>query len=95
MSQRNRNYAFTINNYTQQQFLDLEKLKCKYIIYGTEVAPETGTPHLQGFIILNNAKSFNACKNVLPQGAHIEVCKGTPYSNFEYCSKTGNFTDRS
>lgn len=91
---RNRNYCFTINNYTDDHLDNLSKIKCKYIIYGKETAPDTGTPHLQGFIIFHYAKSFNACKNVLPQGAHIEVCKGTPYSNFEYCCKAGNFIER-
>lgn len=71
----------------------MEKIKCKYIIYGKEQG-EKGTPHLQGFIILNNAKSFTAIKKQLPQGAHIELCKGTPYDNFEYCSKDGSFTER-
>ena len=90
---RFRNYVFTLNNYTTEELSHLEKLKCKYIIYGREIG-EQGTPHLQGFVIWNNAKSFNATKKQLSQRAHIEVCKGTPYDNFVYCSKDGDFTER-
>ncbi len=93
MSMRSRNYCFTLNNYTDEEILFLEKLKCKYIIYGKETGNE-GTPHLQGFVIFNNAKSFTAVKKSLPQRCHYETCKGTPFSNFEYCSKDGNYTER-
>jgi hypothetical protein len=90
---RSRNYCFTLNNYTPEQETHLEKLKCKYIIYGKEQGA-SGTPHLQGFVIWNHGKSFRATKKMLPQGAHIELCKGTPYDNFEYCSKDGDFVER-
>lgn len=90
---RFRNYCFTINNYTKEDNLCLEKLKCKYIIYGNEVG-ESGTPHLQGFIIWNDAKSFKATLALFPKSAHLEVCKGTPYDNFVYCSKGDDFVER-
>ncbi len=93
MTQRSRNYCFTLNNYTSEEISHLEKIKCKYIIYGKEVG-ENKTPHLQGFVILNHAKSFSAVKKILPPRAHIEQCKGTPFSNFEYCSKDGDYVER-
>lgn len=93
MTTRSRNYCFTLNNYTQEEISHLEEIKCKYIIYGYEQG-ENKTPHLQGFIILTHAKSFNAVKKFLPSRSHIEQCKGTPFSNFEYCSKDGKYTER-
>lgn len=93
MSNRTRNYSFTLNNYTNEEYETLAKIKCKYIIIGKEVG-ENGTPHIQGFIIFNNAKSFNATKKQLGSRAHIEPSKGTPYSNFVYCSKDGDFVER-
>lgn len=92
---RFRNYVFTLNNYTTEELSLLEKLKCKYIIYGREIGDQ-GTPHLQGFVIWDNAKSFSATKRQLPQRAHYDVMykDSTPYDNFVYCSKDGDFTER-
>lgn len=94
MSERIRNYCFTLNNYTIEELNTLEKLKCKYIIYGKEIAPETQTPHLQGFVIWEHAKSFSASKKSISPRVHLEAIKGTPYDNFLYCSKNGDYTER-
>jgi len=85
---RTRNYCFTINNYTDEELTQLKKeLKgIHYIIVGDEVG-ESGTPHLQGFIIYNNGRSKTAVIKGMPRRAHVEVCNGTPYENYEYCSK--------
>lgn len=48
-----------------------------------------GTPHIQGYIHFKNAKWFTAVKNLLRNKAHIEPAKGSPWQNFEYCSKEG------
>lgn len=93
MSQRSRNYSFTLNNYTTEEYDFIEKIKCKYIIYGQEIG-EQGTPHIQGFVIFNNAKTFSAAKRSISPRSHIEQCKGTPYDNFVYCSKDGNYVER-
>lgn len=92
MSDRTRNYCFTLNNYTNEEYELITKLKCKYSIVGREVG-ENGTHHLQGFIIFSNAKSFNATKKLLGKRTHIEPSKGTPYSNFKYCSKDGDYVE--
>jgi len=63
MTQRSRNWCFTLNNYTEdeeQSFVDLEGHKqIRYFIVGKEVGEEEHTPHLQGFIIFHNQKTFN------------------------------------
>jgi len=41
-----KNLVFTINNYTEETCAMLDALECVYMVYGYEVAPETGTPHL-------------------------------------------------
>lgn len=90
-----RSYCFTLNNYTEQEYEDLVGLfnsgGCQYLIIGKEVAPETGTEHLQAFIYFKNAKSFSAAKAVLGHRAHLEIAKGTIDQNYRYCSKGGNF----
>ncbi len=93
MAHRSRNYCFTLNNYTTEELVVLEKLKCKYIIYGREIG-ENQTPHLQGFVIFNSAKSFSAAKKSISPRCHIEEIKRTPYENFAYCSKDGDYTER-
>lgn len=86
---RSRNYCFTLNNYTNEELNELQKKELKqikYIILGDEVA-QSGTPHLQGFIIFNNAKTLSSVIKNLPKRSHVEICKGTPYENYQYCSK--------
>lgn len=58
---RGTRWCFTINNYQQ---CDEERLRtlaahAKYIIYGREKAPGTGTAHLQGFVNLRKRCEFS------------------------------------
>lgn len=59
---RHRSYIWTHNNYTPD---DIEYLrseiasKCRYVIWGKELAPTTGTPHLQGFIVFSTLKGYS------------------------------------
>lgn len=43
---RGRSWCFTHNNYTEEDVLRYDSLKCERIVVGKEVAPTTGTPHL-------------------------------------------------
>jgi len=90
---RARRWCFTLNNWTEE---DLEKIvthithvKGEYII-GKEVAPDTGTPHLQGALCYKSAIAFSSLKNVMPR-AHIEPQRGTRKQNIQYCGKSGVF----
>jgi hypothetical protein len=82
--ERTRSYLFTWNNYTE---LDIEYLrnevvkKSKYVVWGKEIAPTTGTPHLQGWVYFANGKSFNACQTLLPK------CHLTPVAVDNGCAK--------
>lgn len=92
MAQRFRNYCYTLNNYEEGEFLRLKAIECLYHVIGKEVGEQEGTPHLQGFIIFKNARSFNGVKKLIPR-AHIEICKGSPKQNIEYCKKQGDFIE--
>lgn len=81
-----RNYVITYNNYPSTELLD--DLDCVYMAYSHEIAPTTGTPHLQGFCRFKNAKTLSAVIKLLP-GCHIEQMKGTWEQNKVYCSKKG------
>lgn len=87
-----RAFAFTFNNY---QLLDEEAIQAldyDYLIYGREIAPETGTRHLQGYI------HFPTTRSVKAMGAkfawHLEPAKADSKANYDYCSKSGDFFEK-
>lgn len=80
-----RSYCFTVNNYTFDDLYAFLDIEAKYKCFGFEEG-ENGTPHMQGYIQFANPKHFSALKKELPR-AHIEVAKGTPQQNIDYCSK--------
>lgn len=94
---KTRNYCFT---YYKTDFFEAPfniGTKVKYLIMGLEVCPKTKKKHIQGFVIFNNAVA-NAKKLLIEEfhfdnTLHIEVCKGSPIQNFEYCSKENNFKE--
>lgn len=92
MTQKSRSFVFTLNNYNGADVESLSNFSCRYIIFGREIG-ESGTPHLQGYVVFDNPRSFNSIKSLLPR-AHIEIAKGDADSNYEYCSKQGDFVER-
>jgi len=93
MSSKCRGYCFTINNYSEFDVIDVERLKesAEYLVYGREVG-ECGTPHLQGFVRFRNPVSFAKIKTRLTR-AHIEMQRGDSGAAAEYCKKDGNFEE--
>lgn len=84
---RTRNWTLTINNPTESQVptkLLSKHMRC--IAFAKEIAPGTGTPHLQGFVCYTTLKSFKMIKKDFPM-AHIEPMKGSISQNMEYISK--------
>lgn len=86
---RSRNWCFTLNNYTETDITQLHTvfdiLKSEYIFQ--EEKGENGTPHLQGFFKLKNAKSFSAVKKSIGIiKIHLEKCKNVKAS-IKYCQK--------
>lgn len=89
---RSRAYVFTLNNYTEEEELYLQReLECQFLVYGREKGA-SGTPHLQGFIYFGNARSFSAVRKLLPR-AHVEVCKRVADS-IRYCRKDGDVFEK-
>jgi len=88
---RGRGWCFTRNHYDGTMFEDT--VACKYICYGKEVAPTTGTPHLQGYVYWDNARSLASVRRLFT-GCHITQARGSYIQNKEYCSKGGDFTER-
>lgn len=94
----NRNWCFTSNNPDAQLLECLAALTpelnrhVKYMIFGKEVAPTTGTPHLQGYIVFNVVKSLKSVAKLLPR-SHLVIAEGDAEQNFAYCSKDGDFVE--
>lgn len=86
-----RGWAFTINNYTEEDLQCVDRLaeKSLYCVIGYEIAPETGTPHLQGYVYFKSARSFKSVKKVLPR-AWIQAAYANAQKNRDYCTKGGN-----
>ena len=88
---RHKNYCFTFNNYPNTKLVD--SVECKYIAYSKEVAPTTLTPHLQGYITFNNAKTLTAACAVLP-GCHLSIMHGSIAQNDAYINKVSSMVER-
>ena len=88
MAARSRAYCFTYNKYDDAGIARLQALACKYLVYGKEVAPTTGTPHLQGMITFKDAKTTSAAIKLLP-GCHVEATKDS-HASMLYCKKDGD-----
>lgn len=82
-------WCFTLNNYNSE---DIEKIKleCKPdILYsiGEEIAPTTGTPHLQGFI--SSPTKIRPTEKFSNKSIHWEKCKSRLSNNLIYTQKEG------
>lgn len=89
---RTANWCFTLNNYTDNDIEEIKSWDSKYIVFGKEKAPTTGTLHLQGYIVFTNARTLVGVKR-LHNSIHWEHAKGNAQQNFEYCSKDGDFEE--
>lgn len=85
------NWTFTHNNYANTDLED--NLECRFIAYSKEIAPTTGTPHLQGYVCFKNAISFNSIKKKMP-GCHLEAMLGSIAQNDDYIAKMSNPVER-
>lgn len=86
---RYRAWCFTLNNYTlieEDHIKNVITRLARYVIYGYEIAPDTGTPHLQGYVYFNNAKQRKAVSKLLPR-AFLTPANGSVESNQIYCTK--------
>ncbi len=93
---RFKKFTFTLNNYTDQHIHDLVQfadIYLQYIKYGKEIAPSTGTPHLQGWFITKKEQSKKTIIEEFPGKAHIEIMRGTELENQVYVSKDNDVTE--
>lgn len=96
---RKNAYCFTLNNYTEPQ---LERLSTpdgcpniRYMVFGVEEAPSTGTPHLQGYLQIKDGEENMSDLNprLFDNRARLALAKGSAEQNKAYCSKDGEFVE--
>jgi len=88
-------YCFTCNNYTPEKYEELCRSLADagiYCIIGKEVG-ESGTPHLQGYVVFKRAHHFNTITSRYLSGCHVQVAAGSADDNRRYCSKDGQFVE--
>ncbi len=94
MTSRCREYVFTLNNYTpaDREFLERALEWCTFFCYQPELAPNTGTRHLQGFLCFTTPRTLRGAKQTVfgtehMRSVHLESAKGTKHQCKAYCSK--------
>lgn len=94
MTNKHRSFCFTWNNYSQEDVEWLQNQEFKYLVFGYEVCPTTGTPHLQGVVIFKNPRSFESVRTDFCKGkCHLEPAKSDRASEI-YCKKDGRFWEQ-
>lgn len=80
-------WCFTYNNpaCAAEHFIRVFKAAgASYIIFGEEKAPETGTPHWQGYVEFEKLKRFGQVRRIV-EGLHVEYRIGTQKQAIDYC----------
>jgi len=86
-----RNVCFTMFNYTDEdEKAILTYKKAKYVVFGREICPTTGKPHLQGYMELSSSTLYSTLLKAFPKMRRRERY-GTPLEAANYCKKDGNF----
>lgn len=90
---RARGWVFTLNNWSEEEYDTLTQLfynESDSFIIGKEIAPTTGTPHLQGYVYFSNPRYFNALKDINKRIRWAKA-KGTKQQNANYCGEDGQY----
>jgi len=93
-----KTYVFTYNNYSMEGECQLREWlveNTSYSTFGREVAPTTGTPHLQGYMTLNKKQRMTTLQNVFKKldiSLSLLNAKGSEHKNHDYSTKEdGNY----
>lgn len=96
MGERSRFWCFTVNNPTEADAGTIgtafDKGELDYIVLGKEVG-ESGTHHIQGYMICKKKTRLSTVKKLLSTRAHLEAAKGTPQQASDYCKKEGDYRE--
>jgi len=83
-----RRCCFTIHNYTPAMEHSLKTWKrFSYLVYGHEICPDTGTPHLQGYAEFNSSVKRFTLHNLIGVLFNCTVPISSAATNRAYCVK--------
>lgn len=83
-----RCWHFVIPNYTESDLVTLLPSTFSYLIQAKEIAPSTGMPHLQCFVIATKRSCTGATvKRFFPSACNITKMYSTVERSIAYCSK--------
>lgn len=94
-----RHWCFTFHNYTDDDLSRIATLgassRITYLVYGKEIAPTTGSPHLQGFVSFSRTTRRSVVQALIAGNKLIncEQLRSTPFQAANYCKKDGDFTE--
>ncbi len=93
-----RSYCVTIQAQTELQWPRLTELfeenaTVRYMIFGAETAPTTGSKHLQGYVEMHGATRLTGMKEIFGRDPHFEARRGTRLEARDYCKKDGAYKE--
>ncbi len=93
-----RSYCVTIQAQTELQWPRLteifeENATVRYMIFGAETAPTTGSKHLQGYVEMHGATRLTGMKEIFGRDPHFEARRGTRIEARDYCKKDGAYKE--
>jgi len=88
-SQTSQKFTWTFHNYTDETFIKIKNFPdwIRWIGFGREVCPTTGTPHLQGFLYTWEPVRLSKFKLTFLKNRHMEIVRGNFEQNETYCNK--------
>lgn len=88
-----KHWCFTINNPSRSERDGDNIIDFEYCILGKEVGDD-GTPHIQGYIVMQRKFTFSQMKRMLPR-AHLEMKSrySSPKQAADYCKKDGRYIE--
>jgi len=83
--------CITVFDYTQSTIDILsalvEKGEATYVVFQEEISPQTGKPHLQGYVEFGGTVRWNKIQTLLDNKCHVERRAGIPSAAASYCKK--------
>lgn len=88
---QSRRFCFTWNNKdtndVAQVLADYED-QIQYLVCGDEIAPSTGTPHVQGYIEIKKKKTIAGLQKWFKNSVSLFIANGNATENTTYCTKS-------
>ena len=83
-------WCFTYNNYhvrfDYETHLKRAEFKLRRCVWGREICPTTGTPHLQGYLECFRSVRLGHVRKIFGS-AYWEPARGSSVQNYQYCTK--------